>query len=221
LGIAVAIFGCSSSSPSPGSLDSGSTLDSSTPSDAALDAPLAADAEAPDAGDAQANDAGNTADLQWYFTCGDPVCETPDASAMLTDADGGQCPTVGQSCSTLGDTCGTRTPAFDCGATEVCETHDPTASPNGCPMSSRQFKNDIQYLDGAELERLHDQVLRMRLASCHYKGQYACPNPKHLGCIVEDNPQSLAVDREHDRVDVYGYLSIGRRHDAGARKGDR
>jgi hypothetical protein len=55
---------------------------------------------------------------------------------------------------------------------------------------------------------MHDEVLRVRLATYNYKGQYADPNPKHLGFIVEDNPQSLAVDRGHDRVDLYGYLSM-------------
>lgn len=33
-------------------------------------------------------------------------------------------------------------------------------------------------------------------------------NATHLGFIVEDQPPSLSVDRGHDRVDLYGYMSM-------------
>jgi hypothetical protein len=75
-------------------------------------------------------------------------------------------------------------------------------------MSSRRFKDDIEYLDAPGLQQIHDETLRLRLATYHYKGQFADPNPRHLGFIVEDDPSSPAVDRAHDRVDVYGYLSM-------------
>jgi hypothetical protein len=51
----------------------------------------------------------------------------------------------------------------------------------------------------------------MRLATYRYKGPFVDPNDpnaKHLGFIVEDQPQSLSVDRGHDRVDIYGYMSM-------------
>jgi hypothetical protein len=71
------------------------------------------------------------------------------------------------------------------------------------------FKDGIEYVSGAALEQLHDETLAIRLATYHYKGQYADPDPKHLGFIIEDNPpQSPAVDWSHDRVDMYGYLSM-------------
>jgi hypothetical protein len=146
--------------------------------------------------------------LHWYLTCGDPVCPAPnvDAGADGGAADAGTCPGIGANCSTLGQTCGGPT---SCNSVETCLDHDPLApGGGGCPMSSRRFKDDIEYLGPEQLERLHDEVLRMRLASYNYKGQYADPNPKHLGFIVEDNPRSLSVDRGHDRVDVYGYLSM-------------
>jgi hypothetical protein len=53
-------------------------------------------------------------------------------------------------------------------------------------MSSAKFKNDIQYVDESQLEKLHDEVMQVRLA----------------------DPQSFAVDRGHERVDLYGYLSM-------------
>ncbi len=150
---------------------------------------------------------GPATGLHWYLTCGDPVCPAPsfDASVPTDGAaqDAATCLGIGASCSTMGQTCGGPT---SCGSVETCLDHDPQAG--ACPISSRKFKDDIEYLDPAQLERMHDEVLRVRLATYNYKGQYADPNPKHLGFIVEDNPQGLAVDRGHDRVDLYGYLSM-------------
>jgi hypothetical protein len=48
----------------------------------------------------------------------------------------------------------------------------------------------------------------MHLATYEYKSEYGDPTEKHLGFIIEDQPQSLSVDRGHDRVDMYGYLSM-------------
>ncbi len=151
---------------------------------------------------------GAATGLHWYLTCGDPVCSAPSFDAGIqTDGavqDAATCLGIGASCSTMGQTCGG---PDNCNSVETCLDHDPQTA-GGCPISSRKFKDDIEYLDPAQLERIHDEVLRVRLATYNYKGQYADPNPKHLGFIVEDNPQSLAVDRGHDRVDLYGYLSM-------------
>jgi hypothetical protein len=82
-------------------------------------------------------------------------------------------------------------------------------NPGGCPISSRKFKDDIQYVDSAGLQQLHDETLGIRLATYNYKPQVADPNPKHLGFIIEDRPpQSSSVDWSHERVDLYGYLSM-------------
>jgi hypothetical protein len=139
--------------------------------------------------------------LTWYTTCGDPVCPAADGG----NEDAGVCAPVGSACTTKGQMCGTPT-SQNCGAVEICDDHDPKAM--GCPISSRKFKDDIEYLDDASLAKLHDETLGMHLATYNYKSQFADPNPKHLGFIIEDDPQSLAVDRGHDRVDMYGYLSM-------------
>jgi hypothetical protein len=79
----------------------------------------------------------------------------------------------------------------------------------GCPVSSRRFKDGIEYVGGEGLQELHDEALGIRLATYNYKGQYADPNPKHLGFIIEDMPpESPAVEWSRDRVDMYGYLSM-------------
>jgi hypothetical protein len=85
----------------------------------------------------------------------------------------------------------------------VCEDHDPKQG--GCPISSAKFKNDIRYLEPGDLERLRDETLKFRLTNYRYKPEFTRdPDAEHLGFIIEDNPQSPAVDRGHDRVDLYG-----------------
>jgi hypothetical protein len=152
--------------------------------------------------DAGPSDAGQ---LQWYTTCGYPVCPVVDAGS---DDAGPACPPVGSPCSQMGQTCGTPSPA-NCGAIQVCASQDPKG-PNGlnCPVSSRKYKDGIEYVDDAQLRQLHDEALGIRLATYTYKPQVADPDPVHLGFIIEDNMQTPAVDRMHDRVDMYGYVSM-------------
>jgi hypothetical protein len=78
----------------------------------------------------------------------------------------------------------------------------------GCPISSRTYKDGIAYVDDAQLQRLHDEALGIRLATYTYKPQVADPGPTHLGFIIEDNVESPAVNRTLSRVDMYGYVSM-------------
>lgn len=155
--------------------------------------------------DSGAIDAGPPTTLTWYTTCGDPVCRPP--------ADGGTpvvCPAVGSACTTKGEMCGDPATS-NCGVIQVCDDHDPKGGVGGCPISTKKAKQDIAYVDPAALQRLHDETIQMRLATYRYKGPFvdpSDPNATHLGFIVEDQPQSLSVDRGHDRVDLYGYMSM-------------
>jgi hypothetical protein len=143
--------------------------------------------------------------LKWYSTCGYPVCRAPSGADAGTTV---VCPKEGSSCTTRGDTCGTASDV-NCGSILVCDDHDPKTA--GCPISTQKAKDDIAYVDSADLQRLHDETLSMRLATYRYKGPFIDPkdpSAKHLGFIIEDQPQSLSVDRLHDRVDLYGYMSM-------------
>jgi hypothetical protein len=143
------------------------------------------------------------ANLKWYATCGAPVCRAPSDDAGAPPV----CATAGSSCTTKGETCGD--PNVGCGSIMVCDDHDPKVG--GCPISTRKAKDDIRYVDAPELQRLHDEVIGTRLATYRYQGPFVDPkdpSAKHLGFIVEDQPQSLSVDRGHDRVDLYGYVSM-------------
>jgi hypothetical protein len=168
-------------------------------------------AEAGSGGNASEAGSGGSSALQWWNTCGNPVCQAPSdggVDAGLDDDGGRPCPAVGTACSPSGETCGTSNPAFNCGATEVCSATDPTRGVGGCPISSRKFKENVRYVDGAELEQLHEETLSIRLATYNYRARFEDPTTRHLGFIVEDDPGSPAVDRPYDRVDLYGYLSM-------------
>jgi hypothetical protein len=157
------------------------------------------------------DDGGGASNLQWWMTCGDPVCRAPldgGTDAGLTADAGTPCPALGTSCSTSGETCGTRDSAIACGAIEECSATDPTKGFGGCPVSSRRFKENVSYLDDAQLDMVHDEALHIRLATYNYKAQFDDPTRRHLGFIVEDDPRSPAVDRPYDRVDMYGYVSM-------------
>jgi hypothetical protein len=156
--------------------------------------------------DAGEGDAGSA--LQWFTTCSYPICPSPSGDGGDFDDAGAPCPAAGTPCSTAGETCGTKS-AGNCGVTLVCASQDPKGGGGGaCPVSSRQYKNGISYVDDAQLQRLHDEALGVRLATYTYKPQVADPGPTHLGFIIEDNVESPAVNRELNRVDMYGYVSM-------------
>ena len=71
--------------------------------------------------------------LQWYTTCGDVICHGALDAGLTNDA-GVACPAAGTSCATLGQGCGTSNPGVDCGATLLCDDHDPKQDGDGCPI---------------------------------------------------------------------------------------
>jgi hypothetical protein len=76
-------------------------------------------------------------------------------------------------------------------------------------VSSRKFKDGIEYVDDEGLEKLHDETLRIQLATYNYKSDVSDPGPRHLGFIIEDMPPATpAVGWSRERVDLYGYLSM-------------
>jgi hypothetical protein len=87
----------------------------------------------------------------------------------------------------------------------MCDDHNPAVN---CPISSRRFKNGIEYVDDSRLAELHDEAMRIRLATYNYKPEVSDPKPKHLGFIIEDMPQSPAVEPGQTHVDMYGYVSM-------------
>jgi len=76
-----------------------------------------------------------------------------------------------------------------------------------CPVSTRTAKQGIEYLTDEELQRIASDVRRFRLATYEYKDP-ALAGRRHLGFIIEDNPDSPAVERNENMVDLYGYTSM-------------
>ncbi len=136
--------------------------------------------------------------LSLFLTCGDPVCSgyTPSGAPLCsTEAPGGACRIEGARCD----------PQDDCNASLVCASSDPRMAVGGCPISRRDYKADIHYLNADELARVQREVLDMKLATWRYKHD---PAKTRLGIIIDDNESSSAVDARRDMVDLYGYTSM-------------
>jgi hypothetical protein len=137
--------------------------------------------------------------LSYYSTCGYPVCQdgwqpTKDVPLCTTEQQGAACQLQGQTCD----------PKAGCGQFLVCAGSDPKLQ--GCPISKAKYKSDVRYLDSAERQRLAGELLGTRLATYRYTAAGA-DGPRHLGFIIDDQPDSPAVDARRDMVDLYGYLS--------------
>jgi hypothetical protein len=141
------------------------------------------------------------AKLQWYRTCGDPVCHghtaDPNIPACTTEK-------VGDACTTAGEKCD---PNDECDVRLVCATSDPTMQPGGCPISRAKYKRDIRYLDAAERDRVRDELMKVNLATYRYRatGEHG---PLQLGFIIDDVGASPSVNADGETVNLYGYTSM-------------
>ena len=151
-----------------------------------------------DAGGGQV-DAGSGKALFWFTTCGDPVCGLPQGPSTLPacsrDLEGQSCSNPGEQCA-LNDGCGTNL---------VCAKADPKLGPGGCPISRRRYKTDIDYLSDTEVDRAHDELMSIPLATYRYR---VGDSREHLGFIMEEVEPSLSVDSRRGVVDLYGYTSL-------------
>jgi hypothetical protein len=152
-------------------------------------------AEAPDLGGlAQASP-------QLWFTCGDPVCSGWTNKGLKkcgNRSEGDPCTAqqIGLECD----------PHDACNATLVCSDTNPIG-PVGCPISRRSAKKDVDYVDPARLQQLHDELMGVRLATYRYNDE-ALASPTHLGFIIDDMPTSPAIAPNGQQVDLYAYASM-------------
>lgn len=137
-------------------------------------------------------------DLQWYATCGDPVCSGWKDKGLpkCTDEE------IGNPCANPGQMCD---PMNFCNSVLVCTDTDPTSF--GCPISRASKKTEIRYLSSTQRNELAGQLLDFPLATWKYKAQ-GMQAPERLGFIIEDVEQTPAVDRHRDMVDLYGYMTM-------------
>ena len=139
--------------------------------------------------------------LQWFQTCGDVVCSV--GGTNVADAGVAACSTEkqGVACSASGSMCD---PAVGCNVHLLCAEKDPRVQPGGCPISRREAKRDIAYLDGSALDDLATKLRALRLARYRYKD---APKRERLGFMIDDGQGALAVDEARDQIDLYTYLS--------------
>jgi len=109
----------------------------------------------------------------------------------------------GAACDCVGAICD---PGDPCNRLLECATSDPTDG-GMCPISRRAYKTNIEYLSAEDLGRLHDALLKFRLASYQYAIPGASP-ASHLGFIIDDVAPSPSVAEGGDTVDLYGYASM-------------
>lgn len=135
----------------------------------------------------------------WWMTCGDPVCGGHTDQGLPTCD-----PTLkeGLPCDAPGTSCD---PVNDCNAVLVCADKDPKG--DTCPISRARFKREIDYVDRGELQRLHDELRQIRLATYRYREGDDAVATK-LGLILEDGPAGPWIDEAKGRVDLYAYTSL-------------
>ncbi len=157
-------------------------------------------------GSGGAGGSGGSGMLQWYTTCGDPVCMEPDGGPM---APAGVMPctteTAGTACTTAEVTCWPS--GSTCGELLICATSDPKDNPGGCPISRVSHKKNLQYLSDVEVAAIAEEATTMRLSSWHYKAE-GDSSRRHVGFLIDDMPESIAVSESGERVDLYGYTSM-------------
>jgi|GEM_PF-2110992 len=140
-------------------------------------------------------------ELKWYTTCGDPACgghrPQQGVSACTSQKEGAACASEGEKCD----------PINSCNQLFLCSKTDPKKQVGGCPISTRRLKRDIRYLKAHEQEAIHRTLMGFRLATYRYTFDPS-KSKKHLGFILEDQPESPAVDAKRSMVDLYQYTSM-------------
>ncbi len=111
-------------------------------------------------------------------------------------------------------TCCSGKPACECIGTCACGNEQCQQSSGGggisClgPVSKREFKTDIAYVDEAQRAELAEEALQTRLAEYRYKNEPEGAK-RHLGFIIDDMPESSpAVGSDATHVDLYGYTTM-------------
>lgn len=170
-------------------------------------------------GDGGRGDGGNPDDGGQNFG-GLPV----DRSCAPATPDCEYGPKCGDECCGSGEWCDTRTTPprclcgahFACSEGTFCETN--LAQPNqcgdyccvgmSCPISRRSAKREIREVSPEDLQQLYDELRKIHLSTYHYRDQPQGA-PRRLGFIIDDTDAPAAIDPSGDRVDLYGYISMG------------
>lgn len=129
-------------------------------------------------------------------------CDAPNTTPGCPPAR----PNVGQACAKEALLC-----EYGCEANAsrkcVVGAWAAASSPGGCPISTREAKTGIRYLEPADRARVADAARALRLATWRYKDP-ALSGRERLGYVLEDAPASPASDMDKKQVDLYTYASM-------------
>jgi len=139
--------------------------------------------------------------LHWFYSCGYPVCRV-DGNDAIPGVPACTTQQVGAACAVRDAECN---PGAGCGVRLVCTDRDPRT--RGCPISLRSAKRDVSYLGSDEVGRLHDDLMRLKLATYAYRSDGPAAR-RRLGFVIDDVGQSPAIAPGGDMVDLYGYASM-------------
>jgi hypothetical protein len=138
----------------------------------------------------------------------DPVCSSDRPATWSCSRPGMGCPVqppaLGSACTNASLRC-----TYGCGkdAVRVCTGGKWAGEFSPCPVSRRAAKQEITYLDAAEVGRVSQALLDVKLATYEYKDP-ALAGRRRLGFIIDDAPGLPAIDPAHDMVDLYSYTSM-------------
>ena len=137
--------------------------------------------------------------LQYYTTCGDPVCEgyagaSNGISVCSAEEEAAECSEEGGQCDLEND----------CNQRLICTNEDPATE---CPVSKAKHKRDIVYVSDQKAAEIASAVKNMKIAEWNYNRDDSTRKSR-LGFMIDDNADSPAVLANGERVDLYGYTSM-------------
>ena len=138
-------------------------------------------------------------ELQFYTSCGDPVCGGYTGSTEGLPLCEGEM--EGDSCEQEG---------FECDLEDMCNRVLRCSSEDiavDCPVSKAKYKRDIQYISAERANELAIELQKMKMAEWEYRND-PIGEKTHLGFIIDDQPNSPAVHANGEQVDLYGYTSM-------------
>ena len=86
----------------------------------------------------------------------------------------------------------------------ICADSDPRLQ--GCPISKREYKTAIKYVEAAERDLMAQKLNAIKLAKWRYRTAPA--GSEHFGFIIDDGVPAEILRTRGDQVDLYGYTSL-------------
>lgn len=161
---------------------------------------------------------------RYLAKCGSPVSrglcsdgsmgvlsEVPPQSEPYCDDIGAE---LNKSCTRLNEGCVERKAVFcpdgkplnNIGGLQ-CVVEGPVKGFSRCPISSRDFKTSIHYVNEKEARQISRGILNLKIANYQYNEKTNLSGEPALGFIIEDYPSLPYARSQSKAVDQYSYIS--------------